>query len=111
MEYLRIPSLMDTSLTPLRSHGSKGKRSFFCSAKDYRLPFSKVYIVAGSALRRFIIIRSFEMIDHRTAPYAAFILRLTIAGYFAAALYGKFILKPISLWWATSSKRDTLIGF
>ena len=39
------------------------------------------------------------MIDQRTAPYAAFLLRVTIAGLFIAALYGKFILKPISLWW------------
>jgi putative oxidoreductase len=39
------------------------------------------------------------MIDIRTAPYAALVLRLTIAGLFAFALYGKFILKPISLWW------------
>jgi len=39
------------------------------------------------------------MIDTRTAPYAALLLRVTIAGYFAAALYGKFVLKPISLWW------------
>jgi putative oxidoreductase len=39
------------------------------------------------------------MIDQRTAPYAALLLRVTIAGLFIAALYGKFILKPISLWW------------
>ncbi|WP_407169518.1 DoxX family protein [Bradyrhizobium sp. ORS 111] len=39
------------------------------------------------------------MIDQRTAPYAAFVLRITIAGLFLAALYGKFILRPISLWW------------
>jgi putative oxidoreductase len=39
------------------------------------------------------------MIDQRTAPYAAFLLRITIAGLFIAALYGKCILKPISLWW------------
>ena len=39
------------------------------------------------------------MVDIRTAPYAALVLRLTIAGFFAFALYGKFVLKPISLWW------------
>src|SRR5205823_13987800 len=39
------------------------------------------------------------MIDQRTAPYAALLLRVTIGGLFMAALYGKFILKPISLWW------------
>ncbi|MCK1489167.1 DoxX family protein [Bradyrhizobium sp. 180] len=39
------------------------------------------------------------MIDHRTAPYAALLLRVTIAGLFIAALYGKFVLKPIGLWW------------
>jgi putative oxidoreductase len=44
------------------------------------------------------------MIDQKTAPYAALILRLTIAGYFAAALYGKFILRPISLWWGNLLK-------
>ena len=39
------------------------------------------------------------MIDQRTAPYAALILRVTIGGLFFAHLYGKFILRPISLWW------------
>jgi putative oxidoreductase len=39
------------------------------------------------------------MIDNRTAPYAALLLRLTISGFFIVALYGKFILRPISLWW------------
>jgi putative oxidoreductase len=39
------------------------------------------------------------MIDVRTAPYAALLLRVTIASLFIAALYGKFILKPISGWW------------
>ncbi|MGY3368740.1 hypothetical protein ACVWZL_005865 [Bradyrhizobium sp. GM2.4] len=39
------------------------------------------------------------MIDQRTAPYAALLLRVTIAGLFIAALYGKFVLKPIGLWW------------
>lgn len=39
------------------------------------------------------------MIVQLTAPYAAFVLRVTIAGLFVAALYGKFILKPIALWW------------
>ena len=39
------------------------------------------------------------MIDQRTAPYAALLLRVTIGGLFLAALYGKFILRPISLWW------------
>ncbi|MHC2438182.1 hypothetical protein [Bradyrhizobium sp. USDA 4451] len=29
------------------------------------------------------------MIDQRTAPYAALLLRITISGYFIAALYGK----------------------
>jgi len=44
------------------------------------------------------------MIDYRTAPYAALLLRITIAGYFTAALYGKFILRPISLWWGNLLK-------
>lgn len=39
------------------------------------------------------------MTDYKTAPYATLILRLTIGGLFLAALYGKFILKPIGLWW------------
>ncbi|PAY05059.1 hypothetical protein CK489_31165 [Bradyrhizobium sp. UFLA03-84] len=39
------------------------------------------------------------MIDQRTAPYAALLLRVTIAGLFIAHLYGKCVLKPISLWW------------
>ncbi len=36
---------------------------------------------------------------HRTAPYAALVLRFSIAGLFLAALYGKFILRPIDMWW------------
>lgn len=39
------------------------------------------------------------MIDQRTASCAALLLRVTIAGLFIAALYGKFVLKPIGLWW------------
>jgi putative oxidoreductase len=39
------------------------------------------------------------MIDIRTAPFAALLLRVTIAGLFIFALYGKFIVRPISLWW------------
>ncbi|QOZ32717.1 DoxX family protein [Bradyrhizobium sp. CCBAU 53421] len=39
------------------------------------------------------------MIDQRTAPYAALLLRVTISGYFIAALYGKFFLRGISVWW------------
>jgi putative oxidoreductase len=39
------------------------------------------------------------MIDSKTAPYAALVLRLTISGLFIAALYGKFVLRPISGWW------------
>lgn len=39
------------------------------------------------------------MIDIRTAPFAALLLRLTISGLFIFALYGKFILRPISMWW------------
>ncbi|MHC2332807.1 hypothetical protein [Bradyrhizobium sp. USDA 4454] len=36
------------------------------------------------------------MIDQTTAPYAALLLRVTISGYFIAALYGKFFLRGIS---------------
>ncbi|MGY4154304.1 MULTISPECIES: DoxX family protein [Bradyrhizobium] len=39
------------------------------------------------------------MIDQRTAPYGAFFLRLTLASLFIVHLYGKTVLKPISLWW------------
>ncbi|UFX42393.1 DoxX family protein [Bradyrhizobium sp. 41S5] len=44
------------------------------------------------------------MIDQRTAPYAALLLRVTLAGLFIAHLYGKCVLKPINLWWNGLSK-------
>jgi putative oxidoreductase len=44
------------------------------------------------------------MIDQRTAPYAALLLRVTLAGLFIVHLYGKCVLKPISLWWNGLSK-------
>jgi|SRR5882757_1047494 putative oxidoreductase len=44
------------------------------------------------------------MIDQRTAPYAALLLRVTIAGLFIAHLYGKCVLKPLSMWWNGLSK-------
>ncbi|WP_213769432.1 DoxX family protein [Bradyrhizobium sp. dw_78] len=41
---------------------------------------------------------------YKTAPYAAFVLRLSIAGLFLAALYGKFIIRPIDMWWGGLAK-------
>lgn len=44
------------------------------------------------------------MIDQRTAPYAALVLRLTLGGMFILHLYGKFILRDISVWWTGLEK-------
>jgi len=44
------------------------------------------------------------MIDIRTAPYAALVLRLCIAGLFFAHLYQKFAIRGLSVWWSGLQK-------
>lgn len=39
------------------------------------------------------------MIDNRTAPYAAFVLRVSLAGFFLAHLYKKFAVTGFDSWW------------
>ena len=40
------------------------------------------------------------MIDEKTAGYGAFLLRVYLGGLFAYALYGKFMIRGIDIWWA-----------
>src|SRR6201987_4065994 len=40
------------------------------------------------------------MIDHRTAPYAALVLRLALSFFFFAHLIRKFAVIGFDLWWA-----------
>ena len=44
------------------------------------------------------------MTDIRTAPYAALLLRLCLAGLFAAHLYQKFAIRGLSAWWSALQK-------
>ncbi len=39
------------------------------------------------------------MIDQRTAPYAALLLRLTLGSLFIAHLYWKFAVRGFDAWW------------
>ena len=39
------------------------------------------------------------MINARTAPYAALLLRLLLGGLFVMHLYGKFAVKGLDTWW------------
>ncbi len=39
------------------------------------------------------------MLDQRTAPYAALLLRLTLGGLFIAHLYWKFAVRGFDTWW------------
>jgi putative oxidoreductase len=41
------------------------------------------------------------MIDQRTAPYAALLLRSTLGSLFIAHLYWKFAIRGFDLWWAS----------
>jgi len=45
------------------------------------------------------------MLDHRTAPYAALVLRLTLAFFFIAHVYRKFAIIGFDNWW-TRLNRD-----
>ena len=40
------------------------------------------------------------MIDHRTAPYAALLLRVTLGSLFIAHLYWKFAVRGFDAWWS-----------
>jgi putative oxidoreductase len=40
-----------------------------------------------------------EMIDQRTAPYAALLLRLTLGSLFISHLYWKFAVRGFDQWW------------
>jgi len=44
------------------------------------------------------------MIDHRTAPYAALVLRLSLAFFFLAHLYRKFAVTGYDNWWSCMQK-------
>jgi len=44
------------------------------------------------------------MIDNRTAPYAALVLRLSLAFFFFAHLYRKFEVTGFDKWWAGMQK-------
>ena len=44
------------------------------------------------------------MIDVRTAPYAALLLRLVLAGLFLAHLYQKFAVRGLAAWWGGLQK-------
>ena len=44
------------------------------------------------------------MIDHRTAPYAALVLRLSLAFFFLAHLYRKFAVTGYDNWWSSMQK-------
>jgi len=44
------------------------------------------------------------MIDHRTAPYAALVLRLSLAFFFLAHLYRKFAVTGYDNWWSGMQK-------
>ena len=41
------------------------------------------------------------MIDDRTAPYGALLLRLSLGGLFIAHLYAKFAIEGASAWWTS----------
>jgi putative oxidoreductase len=41
------------------------------------------------------------MIDQRTAPYAALLLRITLGSLFIAHLYWKFAIRGFDHWWAS----------
>ena len=46
------------------------------------------------------------MIDHRTAPWAALVLRVTLGSLFIAHLYWKFAILPggLDTWWTNFAK-------
>ena len=44
------------------------------------------------------------MIDHRTAPYAALVLQLSLAFFFLAHLYRKFAVTGYDNWWSGMQK-------
>jgi len=44
------------------------------------------------------------MIDDRAAPYAALVLRLTLAGFFFAHLFRKFAVIGFDAWWSGLEK-------
>jgi putative oxidoreductase len=48
--------------------------------------------------------RECPMIDHRTAPYAALVLRLSLAFFFLAHLYRKFAVTGYDNWWSGMQK-------
>jgi putative oxidoreductase len=48
--------------------------------------------------------REGPMIDHRTAPYAALVLRLSLAFFFLAHLYRKFAVTGYDNWWSGMQK-------
>lgn len=41
---------------------------------------------------------------HPTAPYAALVLRITLAGLFIAHLGSKFFIRGLDAWWASLSR-------
>ena len=40
------------------------------------------------------------MLDHRTAPYAALLLRVSLGSLFIAHLYWKFAIRGFDTWWS-----------
>jgi putative oxidoreductase len=56
----------------------------------------------GRRLNRFV--REERMIDHRTAPYAALFLRLSLSFLFFAHLYRKFAIIGFDSWWSGLQK-------
>ena len=44
------------------------------------------------------------MLDHRTAPYAALVLRLSLAFFFIAHVYRKFAIIGFDNWWNRLAK-------
>jgi len=54
------------------------------------------------------------MIDHRTAPYAALVLRLSLSFFFFAHLYRKFAFFGFDSWWSGLAKQgyaDWVLGY
>ena len=44
------------------------------------------------------------MLDSRTAPYGALVLRLCLAGLFIADVYREFAIEGVSAWWAAFAR-------
>ena len=54
------------------------------------------------------------MIDHRTAPYAALLLRLSLSLFFFAHVYRKFAIIGFEPWWSGLVKQgypDWVLGY